>query len=388
MAERIKKSLKTILGVAIIGGGFFGIAYGIEAYSKIFQVAITLEKKSDIKPDEPVVINFSESIMANSLTSGGISIFPAVPLNIEWATGNKKIIIYPEVAWRPETNYAITFLEGRSAMFTKIKQTEVYFSTVKYPQIVSFYPENEAQDVIIDIEDPIKIDFKESVSDFSIKFSITPDNQLSYEIDKEQNSIKVIPAGGMKRGEKYEMKVYAAYIGDNKDKKTGHKYSEYAEIYSSSFETLPPLPENWEKDSTLRIQQAKKFTRARIVSGKYIDINLAAQIMSIFENGEIVDSFLVSSGKKGMDTPKGEYKIKNKATRVWSKNYGLYMPFWMAVAADGKFGIHELPEWPGGYKEGANHLGIPVSHGCIRLGVGPAKTVFDWTEIGTPVAIY
>jgi lipoprotein-anchoring transpeptidase ErfK/SrfK len=64
------------------------------------------------------------------------------------------------------------------------------------------------------------------------------------------------------------------------------------------------------------------------------------------------------------------------------------MPFWMAVAADGKFGIHELPEWPGGYKEGANHLGIPVSHGCIRLGVGPAKQVYDWTEVGTPVVIY
>ena len=89
-----------------------------------------------------------------------------------------------------------------------------------------------------------------------------------------------------------------------------------------------------------------------------------------------------------MNTPAGEYAIRNKAPRVWSRAYGLFMPYWMALVPDGKFGIHELPEWPGGYKEGANHLGIPVSHGCVRLGVGPAQRVFEWTEINTPVIIY
>ena len=47
-----------------------------------------------------------------------------------------------------------------------------------------------------------------------------------------------------------------------------------------------------------------------------------------------------------------------------------------------------LPYWPSGYREGTNHLGIPVSHGCVRLGIGPAKTLYDWAEIGTTVAIY
>jgi lipoprotein-anchoring transpeptidase ErfK/SrfK len=60
----------------------------------------------------------------------------------------------------------------------------------------------------------------------------------------------------------------------------------------------------------------------------------------------------------------------------------------MAIRADGKYGLHELPEWPNGYKEGASHLGIPVSHGCVRLGVGAAVRVFNWVEIGTPVVIY
>jgi lipoprotein-anchoring transpeptidase ErfK/SrfK len=151
---------------------------------------------------------------------------------------------------------------------------------------------------------------------------------------------------------------------------------------------LPPKPKTWAQDLTERVEQAKKITQAKIKEGKYIDVNLATQIMTIFENGKIINSFLISSGKAGMDTPKGEHQIYNKHPRPWSKKYGLYMPFWMAITSDGKFGIHELPEWPSGYKEGQNHLGIPVSHGCMRLGVGSANTVYNWAEIGTPVLVY
>ena len=122
--------------------------------------------------------------------------------------------------------------------------------------------------------------------------------------------------------------------------------------------------------------------------GKYIDVDIAHQTMVLFESGKAVDSYLVSSGKRGMDTPKGEFSVQNKAPRPWSQAYGLYMPYWMAFTADGKYGIHELPEWPGGYKEGANHLGHPVSHGCIRLGVGNAKRVYEWADIGTVIYIH
>ncbi len=120
---------------------------------------------------------------------------------------------------------------------------------------------------------------------------------------------------------------------------------------------------------------------------KKIMIVLGEQKMYLYENEEVIGEFLVSTGKPGYDTPVGEFAIYNRFDRAWSSAYGLWMPFWMAVSADGKFGIHELPEWPGGYKEGVDHLGIPVSHGCIRLGVGPAEMVYSWVEIGTLVII-
>ena len=98
-------------------------------------------------------------------------------------------------------------------------------------------------------------------------------------------------------------------------------------------------------------------------------------------------SFLISAGLPNMPTPKGHFKIENKNPKAWS-SYGLWMPYWMAIDPSGRFGIHELPIWPSGYREGEDHLGRPASHGCVRLGENAAKFLYDWAEIGTPVYIY
>jgi hypothetical protein len=120
--------------------------------------------------------------------------------------------------------------------------------------------------------------------------------------------------------------------------------------------------------------------------GKYIDIDLTHQKLCRLEGSTVVDCFIISSGKPSMPTPTGTFSILSKNPKAWSAQYGLWMPYWQQIY--GPYGIHELPEWPNGYKEGQDHLGTPVSHGCVRLGVGDAGTVFGWTEIGTPVYIH
>ena len=108
--------------------------------------------------------------------------------------------------------------------------------------------------------------------------------------------------------------------------------------------------------------------------------------MQLWENGYRSSSYLVSTGKWDMPTPLGEFKIWQKIPRAYSVTYELYMPWWMSFKPG--YGIHELPEWPSGYKEGVGHLGYRVSHGCVRLGIGPAKSVYDWAPIGTTVVIH
>ena len=119
---------------------------------------------------------------------------------------------------------------------------------------------------------------------------------------------------------------------------------------------------------------------------KFIEVDISEQRLYYYENGKFMGKHPVSTGTWSMPTPLGEYRIFQKAPRAFSSKYGLYMPYWMSFKP--MYGIHELPEWPGGYKEGANHLGLRASHGCIRLGVGPAKILYNWTPIGTKVFIH
>lgn len=119
---------------------------------------------------------------------------------------------------------------------------------------------------------------------------------------------------------------------------------------------------------------------------KEIDVKLSTQQLSLVLGGVTIATYQISSGKKGMATPTGEFTVLSKNPRAWSRSAKLWMPWWMSFSVKG-YGLHELPEWPGGKKEGAAHLGKPVSHGCVRLGIGPAKTLYDWAPIGTKIVI-
>ena len=119
---------------------------------------------------------------------------------------------------------------------------------------------------------------------------------------------------------------------------------------------------------------------------KTIRVTLTSQRMQYYINDTSLATYVISSGKWNLPTPTGEFTIINKSPRAWSKLAGLWMPYWMGFKG-GKFGIHELPEWPNGKKEGANHLGKKVSHGCIRLGTAPAKEVYAMTPVGTKLII-
>ncbi|OGF19635.1 hypothetical protein A3G56_00360 [Candidatus Falkowbacteria bacterium RIFCSPLOWO2_12_FULL_45_10] len=119
---------------------------------------------------------------------------------------------------------------------------------------------------------------------------------------------------------------------------------------------------------------------------KKIFIDTKNQLLA-YNLGEVrLGLFPISTGKRGTETPAGQYQVIEKNPRRWSSLAKLWMPYWLMFDRRG-FGVHELPEWNDGTKEGADHLGIPVSHGCVRLGVGPAERLYNWAEIGTKVFV-
>jgi len=162
-----------------------------------------------------------------------------------------------------------------------------------------------------------------------------------------------------------------------------------SDYYELKFKTDPQNPDS-DADGHLDGQEIDWAHDPLSTSTKKIpqrfEINTKTQKLVYYVGGVPWKEFAVSSGKPSMPTPKGKFKIINKSKKAWSKTYQLWMPYWLGLD-HGQFGIHELPLWPSGYREGANHLGKPVSHGCIRLGIGPAQYLFDRVETGVEVTI-
>lgn len=123
-----------------------------------------------------------------------------------------------------------------------------------------------------------------------------------------------------------------------------------------------------------------------IDEGKWIETDLSEQRLYLKENGNTVNSFLVSTGKWS-PTPKGEWRIWTKltATRMvgGSKALGTYynlpnVPYTMYY--DRGYGIH------GAYWH--NNFGNTMSHGCTNMKPEEAKIVFDWASVGTRVIVH
>ncbi len=127
---------------------------------------------------------------------------------------------------------------------------------------------------------------------------------------------------------------------------------------------------------------------------KQLVIDKGRQRMLRVLGGDTVAEHIVSTGKSGYETPTGEYTIAFKQDVRYSATYRLYMDNWMALSSPRYgfvgYGIHKLPYWKtkqGRIYEGESHLGMKVSHGCVRLGYEDSKTVFDWSFDGMKVKV-
>ncbi len=106
-----------------------------------------------------------------------------------------------------------------------------------------------------------------------------------------------------------------------------------------------------------------------------IVVDLSDQQAKLYENGKVVLTSRVSTGKKGFRTPAGEYVISNKYKNWTSTIYDSPMPYFQRLSF-GAFGFHV------GYVPN-----YPASHGCIRMPRSSAIELFSKTSVGDLVSI-
>jgi hypothetical protein len=114
---------------------------------------------------------------------------------------------------------------------------------------------------------------------------------------------------------------------------------------------------------------------------KKIVIDLSTQLVTAFEGERLVFSERCSSGVKGTDTPKGEFRTYHKGPSIHMTNEG------DAVENESVYSLPGVP-WctfftgSGNAFHGAywhNDYGRPRSHGCVNLPSAAAKFLYRWT---------
>ena len=113
---------------------------------------------------------------------------------------------------------------------------------------------------------------------------------------------------------------------------------------------------------------------------KSIVVDLTTQLVTAFEGEKLIFSQRCSSGAKGTETPKGEFRTYHKGPSIHMTNQG-----------DAIENVYNLPGVPwcafftgngeafhGTYWH--NDYGRPRSHGCVNLPSEAAKFIYRWTK--------
>lgn len=107
-----------------------------------------------------------------------------------------------------------------------------------------------------------------------------------------------------------------------------------------------------------------------------ININTQAHTLTLFKDNAVYKVYTVSVGKPSTPTPKGTFKIVNRAINPG----GPFGARWLGLnAPNGDYGIHGTND--------PSSIGKNVSNGCIRMFNNQVIELSNLVPIGTVVNI-
>lgn len=145
----------------------------------------------------------------------------------------------------------------------------------------------------------------------------------------------------------------------------------------------------------------QRLARADGHNGR-VEILLDQQRGRLFVDGAIAMDFPVCTGKDGKQTPKGAFRIQQKARDYRSNLYGVVLDASgkiidaaatpaTRVPEGGKYVAAEMPYWMRINGAIGMHVGNVYrdenSHGCIRIPKEACSVLFEKLSLGSPVVV-
>ena len=147
---------------------------------------------------------------------------------------------------------------------------------------------------------------------------------------------------------------------------------------------------NLETGMVLTIPSKNDLLPLPVVPNKRIVIDISEQRMTVYEDGQLIHTYIVSTGISNSPTMAGIFQIQTHEINAYASNWDLYMPHFLGIYEawpDFMNGIHGLPLLSSGVRLWASTLGSPASYGCIILDLAAAEDLYNWADPGVVVEI-
>lgn len=124
-----------------------------------------------------------------------------------------------------------------------------------------------------------------------------------------------------------------------------------------------------------------------------IYVSLKNQEMYVYEDGELILSTPITSGRRDFETVRGKFQIYTKERGHLMKSpfpeedYELWVDYWLPFY--GAYGIHDACNSTDCWRTrfgGASYV-YNGSHGCVNTPYNAVKFIYGWSRVGTTVYI-
>jgi lipoprotein-anchoring transpeptidase ErfK/SrfK len=106
--------------------------------------------------------------------------------------------------------------------------------------------------------------------------------------------------------------------------------------------------------------------------GHHVEARLDLQVLALIDHGKVLSLYPISSGKPSTPTVLGSFHVYRKTPGYLPD--GMYFSNFFT----GGYAIH-------GYNPAPD---FPASHGCMRVPIGDAISIYNWLSIGDGVDVY
>lgn len=155
----------------------------------------------------------------------------------------------------------------------------------------------------------------------------------------------------------------------------GSEWNEYTSLAVLAFRKTNRLPfEETASPQVLRmvLRGRGAFPLREKREGKYVEVDLARQVMVLAEDGKPRMTYHISSGAPATPSDLGRYTFYSKLAGY--NSLGMYYSVFYN-RGEATHGFASVPSYP-------------ASHGCIRNPIPSSVQIYNWIPLGAPIWVY